>query len=676
MRFMPLTEYERLMGIQIPDCSIDLESRSACELKKSGVYPYASHATTDLLCFAWAIGDEAPQIWHPGLSFPERVAAHIAAGGLLRAWNAQFERVMWRELGPRYGFPVVALEQWICTAAEAAAMALPRGLDACAAAIGLEETKDVAGYRLMLQMCKPRSMKGDMPVWWDDDARKEKLYAYCQQDVRLEHRIAKAVRRLPARERELYLLDQRINDRGVAVDLSLVDGMQRIARTGMERAGRALSELTGGAVSEATQLGRLKTWLAQEGASVGSLAKKPLKDLLDGELPDLVRDALEARADAAKSSNAKLDAMLNCVSDDGRMRGLLLYHGAATGRWTGRLAQPHNYPRPTLETEPWLDELRRGDYEVLDVVANPLEMVSSALRSCLTAAPAHALYVADYAGIEARIVNWLAGQWDIVDQFARKEDVYWNNALHMAEMQGKPLPATATRKTHPEARQGGKAVELGCGFGMGGVKFRTTAADMFGLEISEEDAKAFVAFYRETHPKVVQLWRDFQDAAIAAVEEPGTVQSTGEGATVRFTKRGGYLWMLLPSGRPLCYARPKVELVEAPWSTEEKPAKVKSLTAWATNSYTRRWEPCSLYGGLLVENAVQAIARDWMAEGMLRVENAGYPVILSCHDEVVSETPTDFGDVTSYEKLLAQAPSWGVGCPITAEGWKGPHYRK
>ena len=659
------------------DCSIDFETRSACNLKQSGVYPYASHPTTDLWCFSYAFGDEAPQIWRPGDAFPPRLTAHIAAGGTLRAWNAQFERVIWNELGPRHGFPVVALEQWICTAAEAAAMALPRGLDACAAAIGLEETKDVAGYRLMLQMCKPRQVKPDGTcIWWDDLPRREKLYAYCQQDVRLEHRIAKAVRRLSAKEQELYHLDQRINDRGVAIDLSLIAGMQGIARTGMERAGRALSELTGGAVSEATQVGRLKTWLATEGADVDSLAKKPLKDLLDGELPDLVRDVLEARADAAKSSNAKLEAMLNCSSDDGRMRGLLLYHGAATGRWTGRLAQPHNYPRPTLEVEPWLEELRRGDFELLDLVANPLEVVSSGLRSCLVAAPGRALYVADYAGIEARIVNWLAGQWDKVDQFAAGEDVYWLNALRMAEMQGHPLPAGATRKTHPESRQGGKAVELGCGFQMGGPKFRETAEKMFSLVISEEESKSFVDFYRETHPKVVQLWRDLQDAAVTAVEEPGTVQAVGEGASLRLTKRGGYLWMILPSGRPLCYARPKVELVEAPWSTPEKPAKVKSLTAWATNSYTRRWERCSLYGGLLVENAVQAIARDWMAEGMVRAEQAGYPIILSVHDEVIAEVPGGHGSVSKYEAILAQAPSWGAQCPITAEGWRGPRYKK
>lgn len=661
----------------LQDASIDLETRSACNLKTAGVYPYSQHPSTEILCFAFAFGDEAPEIWKLGDPFPERLAAHIAAGGNLRAWNAQFERVMWNELGPQYMFPQVRLEQWFCTAAEAAAMALPRGLDQCAAAIGLEETKDAAGYRLMLQMCKPRKVLADGScIWWDDEARKEKLYAYCQQDVRLEHRIAKAVRRLPPKERELYVLDQRINDRGVALDLPLIRGMQGIARTGMERAGRLLSELTGGVVSQATQVGRLKAWLAQEGAAVGSLAKKPLQDLLEGELPDFVRDVLEARADAAKSSNAKLEAMLNCSSEDGRMRGLLLYHGAATGRWTGRLAQPHNYPRPTLEVEPWLDELRRGDFEVLDVVANPLEVVSSGLRSCLVAAPGHALFVADYAGIEARIVNWLAGQWDIVDRFGRGEDVYMYNAFRISEMRGTPLPAWATKKTHFDARQWGKAVELGCGFQMGGAKFRETAAKMYNVILDDEEAKSFVTFYRDTHPKVVALWRDIQDAAIAAVEEPGTVQTVGEGASLRLTKRGGYLWMILPSGRPLCYARPKVEIVEAPWSTPEKPAKVKSLTAWATNSYTRRWEQCSLYGGLLVENAVQAIARDWMAEGMLRVEKSGYPVILSCHDEVVCEVPAGFGDVASYEKLLAQAPSWGTNCPIAAEGWSGPRYRK
>lgn len=658
------------------DCSIDFESRSACNLKTAGVYPYAQDPSTDVLCFAFAFGDEPPAIWKLGDPFPERLAEHIRQGFRLRAWNAQFERVIWNEIGPRHGFPTVALEQWVCTAAEAAAMALPRGLDACAAAIGLGETKDPAGYRLMLQMCKPRSTSNGVCIWWDDDVRKEKLYAYCQQDVRLEHRIAQAVRRLSAQEQALYYLDQRINDRGVAIDRELIAGMEGVARTGMERAGKILSELTNGVVSKATQTGRITQWLASEGVSVTSIAKKPLADLLDGELPELVQGVLEARADAAKSSVAKLDAMLNCASDDDRMRGLLLFCGAGTGRWTGRLAQPHNYPRPTLDVEPWLGDLASGNFDLLDVIANPLEIVSSALRSCLIAAPGHSLFVADYAGIEARIVNWLAGQWDIVDKFGSGQDVYWYNALRMAEMQGRPLPESATRKSHPEARQGGKAVELGCGFQMGGPKFRETAEKQFSVVLSEEEAKAFVTFYRETHPKVVQLWRDLQDAVIAAVEEPGTVQVVGEGAVLRLTKRGGYLWMILPSGRPLCYARPRVEIVDAPWATPEKPAKVKSLTAWATNSYTRRWEQCALYGGLLVENAVQAIARDWMAEGMLRVEKGGYPVILSCHDEVICEVPDGYGDIRAYESLLAQAPAWGKNCPITAEGWRGPRYKK
>lgn len=679
----------------MPFCSIDFETHSAVDLKAAGVHVYAVDPSTDLWCFAWAIDGAEPALWTPGQPFPDALRDWITAGGEMRAFNAQFERLIWQHIGvPRHGFPPVALEQWVCTAAEAAAMALPRSLGQCAAALGLPVQKDEAGQRLMLQLARPKTRPATGAcTWWDTPEKLTRLYAYCAQDVRVETQVAACVRRLTPTEREVYLLDQRINDRGLQIDRPLIGAMQSLADRALEEAAATLRTLTGGAVTSATQLGAMRRWLAQEGSPVASLDKQSVAELLESDLAPRVRDLLELRAETAKSSVAKLQAMLTCAGTDDRMRGLLLYHGAGTGRWTGRLVQPHNFPRPSVpDPEYFLPQVLAGEYDGLDLQAPVLEILSSLLRACLVAAPGHRFIAADYAGIEARITNWFAGQWDIVAKFAAGASVYMYNAVRMAEMQGAPLPDGASKSSHPLAYQAGKAVELGCGFGMGPAKFETTAADMFQLTISPEEAQQFVQFYRTTHPQVVQCWKDLQRAAREAVETPGATFWVGEGCKVAFTKRGGYLWVILPSGRPLCYARPALREVEAPWSTEEAPATVTSVLCWGVNSYTRRWEEFALYGGLLLENIVQAIARDLMAEGMRRVEAAGYPVVLTVHDEVLAEVPLmddlgvdgvlEWNQVQQFSEMLATLPVWaqggstGVPLPLEAEGWSGLRYRK
>lgn len=668
--------------------SIDFETRSTVDLKKRGVYPYAADPSTDILCMAYAFGDEEPSLWISGRPFPDRLEEHIAAGGEMRAWNVQFERVMWSVMRRKYGAPPVRLEQWMDTAAEAAAMALPRGLNQCAQVLGLahEFQKDAEGYRLMLKMCKPRAPKKGEPdgLYWIQDAESlARLGEYCKQDVRTERRISQCVRRLSPFEKRIFWLDQTINDRGMHVDRQLIAACQSIAAEGIQRAANTLSVMTNGMVEGPTKREALKRWLATQKLTVPSLAKDPLAKLLDTELEDHVRTVLTAYAESAKTSIGKLKSMLTVAGTDDVMRGLLLYCGAGTGRWSGRLVQPHNFARPTHSGNPecFIPAVLRGNFDELAMLDNPIDIVVSLLRSCMQAEPGMEYIEADYSGIEARITNWLAGQWDIVDLFARGEDVYFYNAKNMAAMSGAPLPEWATKKTHPNERQVGKAVELGCGFGMGGPKFMDTAnKEPYNLGIDLKKAKEFVAFYRESHPAVAAMWKALNHCAISAVADPGSTHSCGEGARIRFTQRGGYLWMILPSGRALCYARPRIEEVEAPWSTEEKRIFLTSVTAWGVDSETRSWQKFKLYGGLLMENAVQAIARDVMAEGMVRVEEKGYPVHLTVHDSVLAQVVRGYGSVTEFEGLLSILPAWAqtgqVPCPITAEGWRGSRYRK
>lgn len=615
---------------------------------------------------AWAFDDEEPEIWIPGKPLPVRIIEHIEDGFEIRAWNAQFERVIWKDLMIRRGYAPICptLDQWVCSAAEAAAMSLPRHLGGAAQVLGIEQQKDDEGYRLMLRMTRPRKIHDNGRIeWWDVPEKLERLYAYCKQDVRTERAVIRSLRRLTAREREIYLLDQRINDCGVRIDRVLVQASQGIVSEGVQRADDEIYKITAGAVAGVTSAGPMRLWLGVE-----SIAKDEVKALLESDLPDDKRRVLEIRSDAGRSSVAKLDSMLEVACNDDRVRGLLLYHGAGTGRWTGKLIQPQNFPRGEVDDiESFIPLVMAGDYDTIDLFHHPIVVISSMLRSMITAAPGYDLISADFSAIEARVLNWLAGQDDIVELFRRGEDVYKYNAARLFQ-----IPISEVKK-FPH-RQTGKFQELGCGFGMGAKK-AVSAADtaQYGyLKMSEERAKEIVDAYRATHKQVVSYWYECNDAAIEAVNSPGVAIRVGPLKNVTFIKAGAYLYIVLPSGRPLAYAAPKVVDAMTPWG-QMKP----SVEFSGVDSYTHQWGRMRLYGGLIVENIVQAVARDFMAEAMLRVEAAGYGTpVLSVHDEIVNEVPEGFGSLEEYESIMRQLPAWGGDCPVATEGWRGFRYRK
>lgn len=659
--------------------SIDFETRSTVDLKIAGAYKYAQHPDTDVWCMAWAFDDDEPQIWRPSMNgdfefvVPLAIWHHISNGGEIRAWNAAFERTIWREIMvKRYGAPAVRDEQFVCSAAEAAAMALPRALGQAAHVLGVKQEKDEEGYRLMLRMARPRKVNDDGSlVWWDVPERVERLEAYCKQDVRTERAIVKALRRLSPREREVYLLDQRVNDRGIRCDRALVVAAQDIASVGIARANARLAHITGGDVTAITNHNRVKAWLVGQGVETESVAKAAIAEMLERpDLPPEAREVLELRSDAGRSSIAKLDAMLAAMCDDAMLRGLLLYHAASTGRWAGRLVQPQNFPRGEVDNiELYIDAVMRRAYDELDLFAHPIVIIMSMLRSMLTAREGNELVAGDFSAIEARVLNWLAGQDDIVALFARGEDVYKHNATKLYNI---PL---AEVKKFPH-RQTGKFQELACGFGMGAAKAVSAAKAVYQLTITPAQAKEIVDGYRATHPRVVSFWYETERACMAAVRNAGVPQVFGAHRNLKAAVLGSYLYIILPSGRPLMYAAPSIQDRVMPWSTAENVVMKPSLHYWGVDPFTKQWSELSAYGGLLVENIVQAVARDLMAEAMLRLEAAGYPPVLSVHDEVVAEVPVGRGDVQEFERLMSETPTWGEGCPVAAEAWKGFRYRK
>jgi DNA polymerase len=563
------------------------------------------------------------------------------------------------------------MEQFVCTAAEAAAMALPRSLDQCARVTGVEMQKDTDGYGLMMRMTRPRKWAEDgTPIWWDVEERKQRLYEYCKQDVRTERAIKPVLRRLSPHERAIYLHTELKNDRGIHLDRALVLAAQDVAKEGIDRANAALAELTGGELTEVTKTGRMREWLSNvTDTPVKSISKTAVRDMLESDLDPEVRKVLELRSTTGRSSIAKLDRMLEVVTADDRLHGLTMYHGASTGREAHRLVQPGNLPRPEWKTEvieSWIDLVMGRDYDGMAKHHPPVQMLVSMLRSMLCAKPGHDLIAGDFASIEARVLNILAGQDDIVELFASGADVYSYNA---ARLPGSPEPYIEGKK-HPW-RQTGKFQELGCGYQMGAKKAVSAAKEVYGLIITKEDADVIVEGYRSTHDRVVDLWSESEAAAFEAVRKPGSVVTFGALRNLKFTKRGAWLYLILPSKRPLCYAAPKIEDRDTPWG-ETRPA----VTISGINGYTRKWERRGMYGGLWVENIVQAVSRDLLKDADLRVEEAGYPVILDVHDEIVAEVPKGFGSVEEFEFLLEQTPDWAKGWPIKAEGWRGERYRK
>jgi DNA polymerase len=686
---------------------LDYETRSTVDLKKAGAHRYAEDPTTDIWCACYALDDGPVKTWVPGDPCPDEIFDAVLAGDTISGWNVAFEKAIWRAIsGPRYDWPVPLPEQFDDTAAAAAAMGLPRNLGDATKAMGSVHEKDDAGHRLMMQMARPRR-GGEGLRWWDDDERKGRLFDYCADDVHAEREMRRLLVPLPPEERETWLFDQRMNDRGVALDLPLIHALLRIVDQEKKRLDDLMADVTNGAVTACTQVARLSAWLREQGVPAESLAKAAIEDLLlDVWMPERAREAILLRKEAAKSSTAKLQAMLNCVCADGRARGLHLYHGAGTGRWSGRLIQPQNMPRGTGtvdDPEAAAEDFLHGDAGWIRLLyGNPMSAVSDMLRACLVG---KRLLAADFSAIEGRVTAWLAGEAWKIEAF-EAADAGTGPGIYELTAAG-ILSKDITAVTKAERQAYGKVPELALGF-QGGVSAFDSMARVYAVDMADAyeplmrttddevwtraekryaeclerldtgtdtmTREAWIAsevtkvLWRKKHPATVALWKGLEEAAFDAVLAPGNVISF---RGIGFVVKRGFLWCKLPSSRCLAYGSPKIQDRKQPWGA------VKAVvTALGVDSTTKRWLRFALYGGLITENCVQAIARDVMRDGMLAVEAAGYPVVLTVHDEAVAEVDEGFGGVEDFERLLATTAPWAAGLPVVASGFEAKRYRK
>lgn len=656
---------------------LDFETRSGADLVEYGADVHLSHPWADIWCLGYAYADYPVCISWPGDPDFLRILRTIEASTApIVAHNAQFEWQVWNALLTRkYGVAPLPIERFRCTMAAGYAMALPGSLDNLAGALGLTERKDLAGSRLAVQMSRPRAIVDGVPTWWDEPEKLSRLYHYCQQDVRVEREVHKRLRPLPDSEQRLWCLDAKINMRGVYIDAQAGAAALNIVEREQTIENAKIWHITQGEINGPSEVKRLTKWVKARGVNIPGVAKQDIIDTLALEgIHPLVREVLEIRQAFAKTSTAKIDKMLSNRSADGRLKGLLQYHGSSTGRWAGRRVQPHNLPRPVIkqkEIDAILDALvtmgdAAGPY-IRIFHGPPLARVADCLRGLLCAAPGHTLFAGDFANIEGRVLAWLAGEDSKLEAFRAFDaktgpDVYLVTAARIYHK-----PVTSLTKESPE-RQIGKVAELALGY-QGGVGAFQSMAGNYGVKVGDSEADAIKTAWREAHPRTKQYWYDVERAAVQAIEHPEVITTAGPSVSrVMFRMNGSFLWCALPSGRALCYPYPSLREYESQWGLK-KEVRYKSVDA-----YTRQWSDTGTYGGKLVENITQAVSRDFLAEALTRLDHAGWAVVLHVHDEIVSEMRT--GNLDGYCALMKQSPAWAPGLPIAVEGWTGRRYRK
>ena len=636
--------------------SIDVETYSKCRLKKAGMFRYAQHPSTRLLVMCYRVED-LPEVytWLPHQPPPgifELSSTHFA-------WNAGFEAAIWKEIMvKRHGFPEIRVDQWRDTMAISNYCGYPAALFKAAEALDAER-KQAAGWRLINLLCKGEDGRGTPEDY-------EELYDYCRDDVRAEYSCwTKLPRRdLPEQEQRIWEMNLESSFQGTYIDIDLVNALVGIRDAEKEALNTRMNDLTG---LNITQTGALVDWLRGTGMEIDSIAAPIVKGALEGELMPLQREVLEIRKDAAKTSVAKLDAILICLCDDNRIRGMVQYYAAATGRFAGRLVQLQNLPRGLFKVKEFHRVLALLYASSIGMLYGPMDFCSTLIRGCLVPSPGRFMYVGDYNAIEARIVAWLAGCLTLLDLFRSGADPY---IAFAATVYDKPYEDIDDKE-----RFLGKTAILGLGYQMGGPRFQQTCIDWGVGDPGAVMAKSTVRLFRETYPEIPQLWKNAFSACCNAVDNPGRIYEVGPKLSpVSVGVSGGTLICRLPSGRTIMYPEVKKEIIEKEWANGDK-SMVVVVTHMGIDSVSKKWVRKQLYGGRIVENWSQGIARDVMGDAMTRLKPEGFDLLFTVHDELVTESDDDQG-LKGFQDLMEQPPKWGPDIPLRVGADRLVRYQK
>ena len=638
----------------------DIESFSDVDLIKCGVYAYADSPAFEILLFAYSFDGGETQIIDlaQGEKLPAEVEEAIFDVSVTKtAYNANFERTCLSKHFGRYIPP----ESWHCSAVQAAMLALPRSLEDVGRVLGLDEQKMKEGKELIRYFCVPckptkanggraRNLPCHAPEKW------ELFKTYCKRDVDVEKSIRRKLHNfpIPESEMELYRLDQRINDRGVLVDMKLVRNAVSCERLHKEVVTKRAYELTG--LENPNSVAQLKGWLGDMGMEAESLSKKAVAEMIaetDGEVEELLR----LRLMLAKTSVKKYEAIERSACSDGRVHGMLMFYGAnRSGRWSGKNVQLHNLPKNYLpDLELARDLVKQGRFEDIELLYDSTpNVLSELIRTAFIPKPGCRFVVADFSAIEARVLAWLSGEQWRLDVFTSHGKIYEASASSMFH-----VPMEEITKGSP-LRQKGKLAELGLGFG--GASGALISMGALDMGLTEEELPPLVAAWRKANPHITQFWWDVDAAAIKAVTEK---QRTKVGRII-FEYKSGILFITLPSGRKLSYVKPRMAVNRFG----------RDGLTYEGISENKKWSRIETYGPKLVENIVQGTARDLLAEAMLRVEKKGYPIVMHCHDEIIAEVPEGSGSVDEMCEVMAVQPEWAEGLPLRADGYSCSFYQK
>lgn len=672
---------------------VDFETSSSIDLFKQNASVYSRHESTEVLCAVFKL-ENGQAIRSANLIKDRSLIEYFIQDKLLVAHNAIFEELIWGNvLVARLGYTSRPISSWRCTKAKGQAHGLPGSLEKMAEALNLLQQKDMAGKKHMLKMCVPTGPR--------DSESLQKLLAYCEQDVNTTVAIDKVLPDLSPFEQKVWELDQEINLRGIKVDRKLAEEVVSLVSTEQKQLLKRFDELVSGEVSSPKSSVGLRKFLQAKDFDISAVDTKEVKKLLAREdLPDDVREILEIRKITAKSSTAKYQKILDSLDSDGRLRETLVYHGAGTGRWTGQGAQLQNLPRPMKGFDA---EYAIRSIDVADIVwpseyGSINNSASSLIRSVFVCPEGDSLIGGDYAGIEARITPWIAGQESTLEIFRRNEDIYLKEASNIYGQDITP--------DDKEERQVGKCAVLGLGF-QGGIAAFFKMCTIYSVSLApialkiihsakpdELDKAEFVydgykreavknesehfgrdegicadiikQRWRANNPKIVEFWTDINSAAIQAVKTGEIIEYN----KLEWCVRGDFLYCILPSGRKMAYYKPKVESLANKFGVTKE-----TLTYIGIDSTTKQLYRERTYGGKLTENIAQAIARDVMVEGMFNVKNYGLDLVLTVHDELLSEGKEQT-NLEEVRECFIRPIKWAPGLPLDAEVWKGKRYRK
>ncbi|WP_315168728.1 DNA polymerase [Metaclostridioides mangenotii] len=647
--------------------SIDIETYSDLKIGDVGVYKYASSPKFEILLFAYAFDNDDVTVvdFTKGEELPPGVFNALSNNLITKsAFNANFERTCIA----KYFNIKCNPSQWGCTMIKAMTLGLPNSLDQVSKALRFKEDKQKMKegkdlIRYFCGPCKPTKTNGKRTRNLPEHAieKWDTFVEYCRQDVVVEREIRQKLSRYETtkREKQLWDLDQRINDRGVEVDTVLVNAAIELDQEYTNRLTLEAKELTG--LDNPNSAAQLKKWLTNKvGFEVTSLTKDSIPELKEKtDDPDVIR-LLELRQKMSKTSIKKYEAMKVSKGNDNRVRGLLQFYGAnRTGRWAGRLVQVQNLPRNKIKD---LD-LARGlvSYRELDILdfayGSVPDILSQLIRTAFIPKEGCRFIVSDFSAIEARVIAWLAKESWRIDVFNTHGKIYEASAAQMFS-----VPVESIGKGDP-LRQKGKIAELALGYGGSVGALTKMGALEQGLE--EEELQPLVTTWRKANPNITKFWWDCDKAAKKAIKERTTVSMQ---FGIKFIYDPGVLFIQLPSGRKLAYIRPKIE----PHQTFSG----DKITYEGMNQTTKKWERINTYGPKIVENIVQAVARDCLRESMFNVENEGYEIVMHVHDELILEVPKDKGSIDELNSIMCRPIEWAEGLPLNADGFECNYYMK